>query len=63
MVLGDAQAGGVHEPESVLRFDVLLFSGQAPPLGSFGMVLGNTLVDDVHDAEFVLRVNVFLFSG
>ena len=51
MVLRDAVAAGVHEPERELGGPVTLLSGGAVPTDGLGVVLGDTFAGGIHKPE------------
>ena len=59
IILGNALAGGVHQPEAELRVGVPLLGGAAEPLDGFGVILGDSYALGVNPAEFVF-VPLFL---
>ena len=62
LVLEDTLAGGVHEPEAVLRIGLALLGGQTEPARRFGLVLENAPPGGVHETEAELGFGVTLLS-
>ena len=63
LVLENALAVGVHDPEVELGTGVTLLGGQPGPAHSFGLVLENAPPVGVHDPEVELGIGVTLLGG
>ena len=62
VVLRDAFAGGIHEPEAELRQGQPLLGSEPKPAHGLRMVLRDACAEGIPDPEVVLRVGVALLS-
>ena len=60
VVLWNAFAVGVHQPEVVLRLGVALFTGQVVSSDGFDEILWDAVTFGVHQPEGVLRIGIVL---